>query len=76
MQLVQLLADFGRNDQLYTTLMGSPPDQLRLVSQVFYRPDFRQFRGFIGFRSRGERRFEKRSAPFFQVVSKIHSFTS
>jgi tetratricopeptide (TPR) repeat protein len=43
-QLAQLLADFGRNDELYKMLMGLPPDQLRFVSQVLYRPDFREFR--------------------------------
>jgi len=43
-QLTQLFADFGRIDALYTMLMGLPPDQLRYQSQVFYRPDFRQFR--------------------------------
>src|SRR5205085_559118 len=43
-QLAQLFADFGRNEDLYKMLMGLPPDQLRFVSQVFYRPDFRRFR--------------------------------
>jgi tetratricopeptide (TPR) repeat protein len=43
-QLVQLLADFGRNDEAYTLLAGLRPDQLRTMSPLFYRPDFRQFR--------------------------------
>jgi tetratricopeptide (TPR) repeat protein len=43
-QLEQLLADFGRNDELYSILMSLPSDRLRFVSQSFYRPNFRRFR--------------------------------
>jgi tetratricopeptide (TPR) repeat protein len=43
-QLAQLLADFGRIDEIYKMLLGLPPDQVRFMSQVFYRPNFRQFR--------------------------------
>lgn len=43
-QLEQVLADFGRDDELYSLLMSLPPDRLRFVSEVFYRPNFKQFR--------------------------------
>lgn len=43
-QISQLLADFGRNDELYTMLMSLSPDWLRFVSQSFYRSNFRKFR--------------------------------
>jgi len=43
-QLEQLLADFGRDDELYSLLMSLLPDRLRFVSQVLYRPNFKQFR--------------------------------
>lgn len=43
-QLVQLLAEFGRNDELFKELTDLRPDQLRVLSSVFYRPPFRQFR--------------------------------
>jgi tetratricopeptide (TPR) repeat protein len=43
-QLEQLLADFGHDDELYSLLMSLPPDRLRFVSQVLYRPNFKQFR--------------------------------
>ena len=43
-QLVQSLADFGRDDEVYRLLAGLRPDQLRTMSPLFYRPDFRQFR--------------------------------
>lgn len=42
-QLAQLLADFGRNDELYKFAMGLSPEQLSLISSVFYRPQFQQF---------------------------------
>ena len=42
-QLTQLLADFGRTDEIYDLLMDLPPDRLRLVSQALYRPNFRAF---------------------------------
>ncbi len=43
-QLAQLLAEFGRNDELYKELAGLQPDQIRVLSAVFYRPQFQQFR--------------------------------
>ena len=41
-QLAQLLADFGRNDQLYRLLMNLPADQN--PATVLFRPAFRNFR--------------------------------
>lgn len=43
-QLVQLLAEFGRNDELYKELARRRPDELRLLSGAFFRPPFRKFR--------------------------------
>ena len=43
-QLAQLLAEFGRNDELYKELARLPSEQLHSVSSLWYRPPFRQFR--------------------------------
>jgi tetratricopeptide (TPR) repeat protein len=43
-QLVQLLTDFGRDGEVYKMLLDLRPDQLRTMSPVFYRPNFREFR--------------------------------
>ena len=43
-QLAQLLAEFGRNDELYKRLADLRPDQLRTLAVVFFRPPFQQFR--------------------------------
>ncbi len=43
--LVQLLAEFGREDELYQTLSHwGEPDQIAKISSVFFRPPMRKFR--------------------------------
>lgn len=43
-QLVQLLSEFGRENEAYALLANLPPDQLRFASGVFFRPPLRKFR--------------------------------
>jgi hypothetical protein len=43
-QLLQLLSEFGRTNELYKELAGLRPDQLRVFSALFFRPSFQEFR--------------------------------
>jgi hypothetical protein len=43
-QLLQLLADFGRNDEIYQLFMRLSPEGARLVASVTFRPAFAEFR--------------------------------
>jgi tetratricopeptide (TPR) repeat protein len=43
-QFIQLLADFGRIDEIYVTLMRLNPSDARLAAGVIFRPAFEKFR--------------------------------